>query len=266
MVGILAHAFPVGLIVAGVIGGFVDDWRTAYLIGGSTVVLGLAILVFVPESAWWKKSEDHHQDRHIMRERVLDSPYRRDLLVGIVLFGCMLVGLWAVFVWMPTFVGTIGTPDQAQNNRAWTTIALGLGSFAGGFLSGPLSDKFGRRPAAAIGYIGCTVLSLATFLPDAGINYYFGAAFTLSLFIGLNQGVLVTYVPELFPTLIRGVATAISFNVGRLVTTAGVVTAGFLITTLGGYGNAILTFGVAYMIGLVTLLLARETRGEDLPV
>jgi MFS family permease len=265
MVGILANAFPVGLIVAGVIGGFIDDWRTAYLVGGSTVILGLGIILYVPESEWWKTSAMQHRERQMARERVLDALYRRDLISGIVLFGSMLVGLWAVFVWMPTWVGTIGTAEQAQNNRSWTTLALGIGSVAGGFLSGPLADRFGRRPAAAIGYVGCAVVTILTFLPDAGINYLFGAAFTLSLFIGLNQGVLVNYIPELFPTLIRGVATAISFNIGRLATTAGVVTAGYLITWLGGYDNAILTFGLAYVVGLVMLLRARETQGSDLP-
>ena len=266
VVGILANAFPVGLIVSGVIGGFIDDWRIAYITGGSTALLGVGILVFVPESEWWQKSEDHHREREIAREQVLDSPFRKDLWMGIILFGSMLVGLWAVFVWMPTWVGSLGDPAQAQNNRSWTTLALGLGSVVGGFLSGPLADRFGRRPAAAIGYIGCAAITVATFVPDVGINYLFGAAFILSLFIGLNQGVLVSYVPELFPTLIRGVATAICFNVGRLVTTAGVVAAGFLITWLGGYDHAILAFGIAYIVGLVSLLRARETRGKDLPV
>jgi len=265
MVGILANAFPVGLIVSGMIGGFVDDWRTAYLIGGSTVVLALGVLAFVPESEWWVKSEGRHKERHLEREKVFDPVYRRDLITGIVLFGAMLVGLWAVFVWMPTWVGTLGTPDQAQNNRSWTTIALGLGSVAGGFLSGPLAERFGRRGAAAVGYIGCAVISVITFVPTLGLDIVFALAFLLSLFIGLNQGVLVNYVPELFPTLIRAVATGICFNIGRLVTVAAVIGAGFLITWLGGFDHAILVFGIAYVIGLVTLLLARETQGADLP-
>jgi len=265
MVGILANAFPVGLIVSGMIGGFIDDWRIAYMVGGSTVILAVAVLALVPESEWWVKSEDRHKERQIERERVLDPAYRRDLISGIVLFGAMLVGLWAVFVWMPTWVGTLGTPEQAQNNRSWTTIALGLGSVAGGFLAGPLAERFGRRGAAAIGYVGCAVITVATFVPTLSLDVVFAMAFILSLFIGLNQGVLVNYVPELFPTLIRAVATGICFNIGRLATVAAVVTAGFLISWLGGFDHAILVFGIAYVVGLVTLLMARETQGADLP-
>jgi len=265
MVGILANAFPVGLIVSGVIGGFIDDWRTAYLVGGSTVVLAVGVLLIVPESEWWQQSAMQHKERHLARERLFDSGHRRDLITGIVLFGAMLVGLWAVFVWMPTWVGTLGTPDKAQNNRSWTTIALGLGSVAGGFLAGPLAERFGRRGAAAIGYIGCALITVATFVPTLGLDAVFALAFVLSMFIGINQGVLVNYVPELFPTLIRGVATGICFNIGRLVTVAAVITAGFLISWLGGFDHAILAFGLAYVVGLVMLVRARETRGLDLP-
>lgn len=266
MVGILANAFPVGLIVSGAIGQFIKDWRIAYMIGGSTMLLGLAVLFVVKESDLWRSSEEQHRARSVARERIADAIYRKDLIIGTTLFGAMLIGLWAVFVWMPTWIGSLGAPEAAQANRSATTIALGFGSVAGGFLSGPFSQRFGRRGAAAIGYVGCLALTAIIFTtPQQPGFMLFALAFTLSAFIGINQGVLVGYVPELFPTLIRGAATGICFNVGRLVTTVAVVTAGLLINWLGGYDKAIFTFGAAYVVGLVMLLVARETRGQDLP-
>lgn len=266
MMGILANAFPVGLIVSGAIGNFIDDWRTAYQIGGSTMLLGLAVLFVVKESDLWQKSEASHRTASASRERVFDPMFRKDLIVGTTLFGAMLVGLWAVFVWMPTWVGSLGTPETSQAHRAATTLALGFGSVAGGFLSGPFSVRFGRRGAAAIGYIGCLALTgiIFTTQQQPGL-YIYAMAFILSAFIGINQGVLVGYVPELFPTLIRGAATGIAFNIGRLVTAMAVISAGLLITWLGGYDKAIFTFGAAYVVGLVMLLVARETQGQDLP-
>lgn len=117
-----------------------------------------------------------------------------------------------------------------------------------------------------VGYIGCMITTLVIFLPDHLPDTLVGLAVVLGAFIGLNQGTLMGYVPELFPTLIRGAASAICFNVGRIATAAGVIAGGFLITLFGGYHYAILGFGLAYAIGFVTLLLARETRGQDLPV
>jgi len=266
MVGILINAFPVGFIVAGLIAKNVDDWRTAYLIGGSTIVLAIAILAVVKESDWWKSSEEDHALQHREREHVLDLKYRRDLVTGVLLFGSMLVGLWAVFVWMPTWVHKLSAPDVAQNNRSIIIIMLGAGSFAGGILSGPLSNALGRKRAAAFGYIGCITLTACTFLTGLQPgDVLFALTFILSLFIGINQGVLSGYIPELFPTLIRGAATGISMNAGRLLTTVTVFFVGVLVQTLGGYNNAIFVFSGAYVVGLVTLMFARETRGQELP-
>lgn len=266
MIGIIANSFPFGLIVSGLIAGIIPDWRTAYLIGGSTVFLAVGVLIFVPESEWWVSSRQQHERQHRASERIFEQQFRSDLIIGVLLFGSMLVGLWAVFVWMPTFAGSIGAPADARQNRAITTIMLGTGSVAGGFLSGPFSERFGRRGAAAIGYVGCIILTVILFATSIPLGaFYFMFTFILSLFIGLNQGVLVGYVPELFPTLIRGVATGVCFNIGRLATTAAVLFAGLLITWTGGFGHAILIFGSAYLVGLVTLVFARETKGMDLP-
>ncbi|MCX6141421.1 MAG: MFS transporter [Candidatus Kapabacteria bacterium] len=266
MVGILINAFPVGFILAGLIAKNIVDWRTAYLIGGSTIFLAAAVLLVVKESDWWKSSDEEHVLKHREREHILDRVYRRDLVIGVMLFGSMLVGLWAVFVWMPTWVHKMSSPELAQSNRGLTIIMLGAGSFAGGILSGPLSNALGRRSAAALGYLGCIALTAATFL--TGLvpgTLLFSLTFTLSLCIGINQGVLSAYIPELFPTLIRGVATGISMNAGRLLTTVTVFFVGVLVQTLGGYNNAIFTFAGAYVVGLITLMFARETKGLELP-
>jgi MFS family permease len=117
-----------------------------------------------------------------------------------------------------------------------------------------------------LGYVGCIVLSLATFVPTHQPGaVLFGLILVLSICIGINQGVLSTYIPELFPTLIRAAAAGLCFNVGRIITTVTVFFVGLLIPLLGGYNNAILTFALAYVVGLLTLHAARETRGIMLP-
>ncbi len=266
VIGVLVNAFPVGLIVSGVIGSLVGEWRMAYVLGGASVSLAIVAWVWLKEAPVYTHSATYHRDRHLAREQVLDSAYRRDLIVGVTLFGSMLIGLWAVFVWMPTWVGSLVDTDTAQSMRAYTSMALGIGNLVGGFGVGPLANRLGRRGSAAIGYIGCMATTLLLFVPNHSVEAVLALAVVLGAFIGLNQGTLMGYVPELFPTLIRGAASAICFNVGRIATAAGVIAGGLLITLFGGYHHAILGFGIAYAVGLITLLLARETRGEDLPV
>jgi MFS family permease len=266
MIGLLINAFPGGLIVAGTIAGAEPDFRMAYMMSSVMLLLPVAVWFFVPESAWWQRSGDMHAERHIARERLFSADHRKDLLVGLTLYGSMLVGLWAVFVWGPTWVGTLGDIKDAQGHRALTNVMLGLGSMLGGIISGPLNNAVGRRKAAMLGYVGCIVLSLATFVPTHQPGaVLFGLILVLSICIGINQGVLSTYIPELFPTLIRAAAAGLCFNVGRIITTVTVFFVGLLIPLLGGYNNAILTFALAYVVGLLTLHAARETRGIMLP-
>ena len=56
------------------------------------------------------------------------------------------------------------------------------------------------------------------------------------------------YLPELFPTAVRGSAISLVFDVTRYVAAAGPLLAGWLIVNLGGVNAA------ASIIGLVLLL------------
>jgi MFS family permease len=86
------------------------------------------------------------------------------------------------------------------------------------------------------------------------------------VFIGLNQGILSGYIPELFPTVVRGAATGFGMNLGRILTAVGIFFLGVMVVQLGGYHNAISMFALAYVVGLITLVTARETKGQELPL
>jgi len=263
VVGILINAFPMGFILAGLITQSTDDWQAGYRIASAAMFLAIAALVIVRESDMWSaRMLAATQENH----NVWHRSYRRDLVVAIVLFGSMLLGIWAVLAWMPTYVAKMSMPEHSQTNRSLANIMFGAGNVVGGLLSGVLSNRLGRRKAAAIGYVGClttTVLTLQTGLAPSFT--FFAGAFIICVFIGLNQGILSGYLPELFPTIVRGTRTGLSMNMGRVLTATGVFFLGVLVEHLGGYHNAITLFAGAYVIGLITLIWARETRGQDLP-
>lgn len=82
----------------------------------------------------------------------------------------------------------------------------------------------------------------------------------LALFFGISQGLLSIYVPQLFPYRIRGTYTGICFNIGRIVTTIAVFFVGVLVTTLGGYSNALLSFAGIFIIGFVAVYLTADRK------
>jgi hypothetical protein len=80
----------------------------------------------------------------------------------------------------------------------------------------------------------------------------------LALFFGISQGALSAYLPGLFPTHIRSTATGFCFNIGRLATATVVFFVGALVTALGGYGSAVLTFSVTFLIGLIVTFFSSD--------
>ena len=80
----------------------------------------------------------------------------------------------------------------------------------------------------------------------------------LALFFGISQGVLASYIPQLFSTGIRATATGFCFNIGRLFTGTAVLFIGILVTALGGYGNSIYIFSLVFIIGLIVVLFLKN--------
>ena len=66
------------------------------------------------------------------------------------------------------------------------------------------------------------------------------------------------YIPQLFHTGIRATATGFCFNIGRLLTATAVLFIGVLVSSLGGYGNAIFIFSMVFIIGFIVVLFVKD--------
>lgn len=256
--GVLATAFPVGLVGSGALNLLFDSWREAF--GMGAVLLGLAPIIAwgLRESDPWVVSRKN-TDRPPLR--LLAPENRGNLWRGSLVFGSVLVGLWAVFSWTPSWVQTLFATDaEARPVRGLTMMLFGLGGIAGGTLSGFLVKAVGSRATLLGTFAGCLLFCGLLF----GTNPRFSALIyvetaLLALCFGVSQGTLSAFIPLLFPTAVRATATGFCFNVGRLLTATGVFFVGSLVAVFGGLGNALLFFSLTFVVAFTATWLGPRT-------
>jgi MFS family permease len=265
-IGILSIAIPVGIFSAGVINYFVSSWRQGFLVGIIPLSIAILSVWLLRESKKWK-DDKAAIIQHVKKSNTIFSPvHRNDLIIGATVFGTMLIGLWAIFSWLPTWIQSLITTD-AQKERGLSMMMLGLGGLTGGFLSGWLMNAIGLRRSMLLCFSVCAVASLVLFKTNNSFSpVIYAEIVILSLSFGASQGVLAVYIPHLFPVDIRGTATGFCFNMGRLFTAIAVLFVGVLVTQLGGYSNALFIFSLVFIAGLIITFFTKEKNSTELPV
>jgi MFS family permease len=257
-IGVLSIGFPIGIFSAGLIDYLVSNWHQAFFVGMIPLALSVVCAFTLRESEKWIQTKN---EKGVQKPEVMfDKSHRNNLLVGSVTFGTMLIGLWGIFSWLPTWIQTIIPPGgDGQHERGLSMMVLGGGGLVGGFLSGWLSKGIGNRKAMMLCFTVCFAMSFLLFKVNSVFsNIIYIEIALLALFFGASQGVLSAYIPELFPPTIRATATGFCFNIGRFVTATVVFFVGALVIILGGYGNAIFTFSLVFIIGLFATFFSRK--------
>jgi MFS family permease len=258
-IGILSIGFPVGIFSSGAMNVLVSGWRQGFMVGALPVLLGLISLRALKESEQWASARTQ-----LLSTPVRMSEHKKDLINGSVIFGSMLIGLWAIFSWVPTWVQSLLGDADGQRERGLSMMLLGMGGLAGGFFSGWVANALGVRRAMILCFCACFIVSFLLFK----LNTSFGAITLieiplLSFSFGISQGLLSVYIPLLFPTGIRATATGFCFNVGRFFTAAAVFFVGAMVTTLGGYGNSLFIFSFVFLIGFVFLFISKDSTRQN---
>ncbi len=255
MIGIDSIGFPVGIFSSGLVTLLVVSWRDAFLIGLVPLILGIIGLYALKESDLWKLRTPESVTAGATPQD------KRNLLRGSIVFGSMLIGLWGMFSWIPTWVQSLLGTGDGQDERGIAMMLLGAGGLSGGFASGWVSNALGTRRAMMVCFTGCIIISGLLFGLHASFsNIIFVELGLLAFFFGISQGLLSIYIPQLFSVQIRGTFTGICFNVGRIVTAVAILFVGFMVTLLNGYSNTLLAFAGIFIIGFVTMLLSRPDK------
>ena len=279
----LQSAAALGYFFAALITRTVDigSWRYVYLVGAVPAIFVLFIRMMVKEPERWVESRNRRvlakaEGRHKNAEldsftlKQLFSPtLRRDTLVASALAFTVLLALWGATMWIPSVIREVGAREGlsvADQNRyaTYAVMLLNGGSLFGYLGFGPLADRFGRRAAFLCFFAGGVILFPATFLMAGGLTTIFILLPLVGFFtLGITSGFPI-YLPELFPTRVRTTGVGFCYNLGRIVTAAGVLVTGALVGFFGSYAKAASAVSLIYVLGMFVLIFARETRGERL--
>jgi MFS family permease len=275
---------------AGAIDG-TQSWRYMFLIGTVPALLVLFIMRRLQEPARWKalaaEKTIGERFRAYGNELFSEPRWTRHAIVGLLLASSGIIGLWAIGFFSIDFIREIIRPRLEQEGLAkadvvfweniWanvTSVVLNVGAFFGIYAFSRATARLGRRPAFAISF----VLALGSTMLVFGLLNRFSEIFWMIPLMGFCQlalfGGYAIYFPELFPTRLRSTGISFCYNGARFVAATGPFVQGHLrdyFRALAG-GNTILGFrwaGLAmcsiFLVGLLVLPFAPETKGQPLP-
>ncbi len=189
------------------------------------------------------------------------------MLLGACLGGVALCVTWGASQWTPIWADklTLGVVPTA---KAYTQISGACGAILGTVAGALLAFRFGRR----LTYCLLCVSALAASLFLYRYNTSYGPFFLFSVFLAgcttaSFYGWLPLYLPELFRTSVRATGQGFSYNFGRILAAMGVLQTPNLMANVfqDNYPKALSVISLVYVLGLVLIWFAPETRGRPLP-
>src|SRR5450432_3727424 len=106
LLGILSISIPVGIFSAGLLTYFVSQWRYAFMVGAIPVLLSGMAAIFFTESEKWVTAKKKENEAINNLNQLFSKQNSRNLIMGSLVFGAALIGLWATFSWLPFWIQT----------------------------------------------------------------------------------------------------------------------------------------------------------------
>jgi hypothetical protein len=240
-----------------------ESWRWIFRISGAPALLGIGVLLALPESPEWLASRAKGRKPGPPLRLLFEPNLIRTTLAAVAISAIPMMGGWSASKWMVPWSDSVAGPANAHYKAAtqgWWAVGATLGA-----LLGPqLAKWWGARRSYLSISAGAFAATLAMFQLTAPLQPGFhGVVFAQGVLGTLFFGWLAYYLPSLFPVHVRATGSGLAFNSGRIGTAAGVLGAGFLFAALGGDYSRIGTIcSMIYGFGLLAAWLVRES-AED---
>lgn len=255
------------------------SWRYVFLCGLIPAAVAFVVRLFVREPERWKQAASTQRPPRV---RELFTPqFRRRTLSGLSMSLTALLMWWSCNAFIPTIstnlarlqarLSGLDLPSTLSLVESWKAVAtncFNLGGVIGTLLTVPFAKVLGRKVMFAVYFALSAAALMATFgLPmEPRLRLYMFFAIGLSVF-GVF-GSFTYYLPELFPTRLRGTGAGFCYNVGRVIAAAGPFIVGSIsmksADPLAAAMAALFWVGAVPLLGLLAVPFAVETRGRAL--
>jgi MFS family permease len=249
-------------------------WRAMFLCGLAPAALSLYVALKVKEPERWKtKAAEPVAKARSPLAQIFNPQYRRRTVVNAALLTVAIIGLWAGAVYEPTAVIALAKQEgmnaaTAVRVASMATALLSVGTILGCLALPPLAERMGRRKTLGLYFIGmavCIFLSFGwAFYLQNGLVPFVVVLFFLGFFGG-NFAMFSLWLPEQYSTSIRATAFAFTTSFGRFIGAGVNFLLGSMIHSYGSIGVPVATTAIAFVLGLLVIPFARETKGMPLP-
>jgi MFS family permease len=268
-------------------------WRWMFLVGALPALTVVFTMKFLREPESWlrARNEGRLPQGSILtpyRDLLREKQWRRNLVIGALISSAGVIGLWAIVEYAIDIQGQVFTthfktqgmpeadiPAAVASAKSFAYTLQMIGAAVGMWFMTKACIMLGRKPAFLIWYVGALASTLYVFYAietpsDANWMMPLMWFFSLGVFAGY-----AIYLPEIFPSRMRSTGTSFCYNLGRFAAAGGSYVSARLATDFYGahYGfesplrerYAAMTMCVVFLIALVTLPFAPETKGKPLP-
>jgi MFS family permease len=244
-------------------------WRVMFFVGLIPALVAVLIRLRVREPERWQKAQLTEKRRRLTLVELFTPERRRDTVVGSALAFVAVFGLWGATNWTPSLIRELPGVQNLDESSAvrmvsYAVMSLNIGAIVGYLTFAPMAEWLGRRASFLVMMLGAAVMLPVTFLIPSS---YFSVLVLLPALGFFSNGIFSgfpIYLPELYPTRIRATGSGFCFNIGRILAAGGPFLTGYLIIQLGTFARAASSIAVIYLVGVIVLAFARETKGVEI--
>jgi MFS family permease len=286
---LLYTSAPLGMFLATYVTWFIQgvafpgdpgtSWRYVFLCGLVPAAVAFVVRFFVKEPERWQEAASAAPPPTIAE--LFTPQWRTRTLSGLGMAFTALLMWWSCNAFITvvaaglaateaTGQGLVGAAAQSliEDWKAVATNAFNLGGLIGTLLTVPIAKTFGRRPMFAAYFLASAAAILAAFGLDLAPQTRLWMYFPIGLTVFGVFGSFTYYLPELYPTRLRGTGAGFCYNAGRIVAAGGPFLVGWVASrgtdSLATALDLLFWVGFVPLAGLLLLPWVQETRDAAL--